>query len=66
MTMCTWFGMTTNTPAPTPGKRIRSSVHHHLIIHPAALNRIVPLTTDPNRQARSWVQIVTKYAPAWH
>lgn len=55
--------MTTKTSTAIPGNRPGSARQVSAIIPPAAFGRIASPTTSPNRHARPWAQIVTKYAP---
>jgi hypothetical protein len=58
-----WSGMTTNAAIETPSRRVAVRRHSSSTTRPALLSDRVPPTTSPNRQARSWAQIVTKWAP---
>ncbi len=58
-----WLGMKTNVSGSTASNFRPSSCHHSSTIRPAAFGSIKPFSTSPNKHARSWVQIVMKYAP---
>jgi hypothetical protein len=59
-----WFGIMMRASTSTSGKRIGMSFHNIAANRPAAFKCIVSSATSPSTQARSCVQIVTKYAPA--
>ena len=56
--------MTTNSSTDTWGKWSGIACQAVSTISPTWFNRITPSATSPKRQARSRVQIVTKYTPA--
>jgi hypothetical protein len=57
--------MIMNASNSTNGKWCGMFSQQRWAISPASFNRISPFTTWANRHARSRVQTVTKYAPAW-
>ena len=60
-----WLGMITNLPNSTFGKWLGMAIQTSSTIFPISFVTISPSTICPNNVLRSWVTIVTKYAPGW-
>src|SRR6185295_10643524 len=58
----TRLGMRTNASSSTKGNRPGMASQYSMAVRPAGVGTTVPPTTGPNRHARPWVQMVTKYA----